>query len=98
MKFRLAPSAISDIDKILQRLKMESPTGATAVAGRFDEVFRAVESFPGLGKRTNRKGMRWTNTHPYPYLIFYRTSSSLTEIVAVRHGARNPRSMPARPL
>ena len=98
MKFRLAPSAISDIEAILQRLKAESPMGAIAVADRFDEVFRAVENFPGFGKRTSRKGMRCANTHPYPFLIFYRTSSSLTEIVAVRHGARNPRSMPARSL
>jgi plasmid stabilization system protein ParE len=97
MNFRLAPSAITDIEAILQHLMVESPTGAIAVAARFDEVFRGIEDFPGFGKRTDRKGIRWTNTHPYPYLIFYKTSPSLTEIVAVRHGARNPRSMPARP-
>ena len=97
MKFRLAPSAISEVEAILQHLMEESPAGATAVAARLDQVFRAIESFPDAGRRTGRKSMRCRNTHPYPYLIFYKTSSSLTEIVSVRHGARNPRSMPARP-
>jgi plasmid stabilization system protein ParE len=97
MKFRLAPSAISEIETILQGLAAESAVGAMAVAARFDQVFRKIEDFPAIGKPTNRKNMRCANTHPYPYLIFYKTSSSLIEVVAVRHGARSPRSMPARP-
>jgi toxin ParE1/3/4 len=97
MKFRLAASAVSDVDDILKHLRSESPSGAESVADRFDEVFRSIEDFPNLGRVTSRKGMRWKNTHPYPYLVFYKTSPSLTEVVAVRHGARNPKSMPAGP-
>lgn len=37
------------------------------------------------------------NTEPYPYLVYYRVLRAEIEIVAIRHGARNPRSMPARP-
>lgn len=97
MTFRLAGPAIAEIESILEHVRMESPAGAVALAARLEEVFDMIAGFPGFGRSTSRKGMRCANTHPYPYLIFYRTSPSLTEIVAVRHGARNPKSMPARP-
>ncbi|WP_274629969.1 type II toxin-antitoxin system RelE/ParE family toxin [Arvimicrobium flavum] len=66
MKFRLAPSAISDIEAILVGLRSKSPEGAASVAERFDEVFRRIEGFPETGRRTSRKAMRLANAHPYP--------------------------------
>jgi len=95
MKFRLAPSAVSDVDEILKHLLSISPSGAESVADRFDEVFRSIEDFPHLGRPTSRRDVRWRNTHPHPYIVFYKTSSTWTEVIAVRHGARNPKSMPA---
>ena len=56
-----------------------------------------IADFPLAGRATNRRHTRLVNTAPYPYLVFYRILRDEIEIVAIRHGARSPRSMPARP-
>jgi toxin ParE1/3/4 len=94
---RLSPRALSDIDDALAYLRSESPKAAEALSERFDEVFARLSIFPATGRLTSKTSMRCANTLPFPYLIFYKTSRDLIEIVAVQHGARNPRSMPARP-
>ena len=40
--------------------------------------------------------MRRIVVSPYPYLIFSRATGEAIVIHAVRHGARNPASMPGR--
>jgi toxin ParE1/3/4 len=67
------------------------------VGSRIDAVLSVLAENPGLGRKTRRSKIRFMNTHPYPYLIFYRVSAEEVEVIAIRHGARNPRSMPARP-
>jgi hypothetical protein len=45
------------------------------------------------GKRANRVyGASWPP--PYPYLVFYEVKDDEVVIVGVRHGARDPGSMP----
>lgn len=53
--------------------------------------------YPMTGRETNKPGVRIKNTHPYPYIVFYRVKKMEVVMIRLRHGARNPRSMPARP-
>ena len=97
MAFHVTPATLAEIDSILRYLKQESPKAAQRFDARLHEVFRSIEAHPLAGRRTNKPKLRLVNTHPYPYLVFYRLRGADIDIVAVRHGARNPRGMPARP-
>ena len=41
--------------------------------------------------------MRRIAVTPYPYLIFYEPTDDEVIVVGVRHGARDPSSMPETP-
>lgn len=97
MKLRVTPPAAREINKILAYVASDSASAAASVGLRIDEVMATLTQNPGLGRRTDRPGIRFVNAHPYPYLIYFRTSATELQVIAVRHGARNPRSMPARP-
>ena len=47
-----------------------------------------------LGARTSDPAVRRMTVLPYPYLIFYEPTPDEIIIHAVRHGARDPSSMP----
>jgi plasmid stabilization system protein ParE len=47
-----------------------------------------------MGKRTDDPTVRRLTASPYPYLIFYEVTDTEIIIHAVRHGARDPGTMP----
>ncbi|WP_342587151.1 type II toxin-antitoxin system RelE/ParE family toxin [Kumtagia ephedrae] len=49
---------------------------------------------PHSGRRTTNRRLRRITATPYPYLIFYEVTDQEVIIVGVRHGAREPKSMP----
>jgi plasmid stabilization system protein ParE len=49
---------------------------------------------PHSGRRTTNRHLRRIAATPYPYLIFYEVTDQEVIIVGVRHGAREPKSMP----
>jgi toxin ParE1/3/4 len=51
-------------------------------------------SHPAIGVQTDDPTIRRINTSPYPYLIFYEIAGDEIIIHAIRHGARDPSSMP----
>jgi plasmid stabilization system protein ParE len=95
--FRIAPEALIEIGKIAEYLTVQSPSAADGFERRLDELFTTIEGSPHVGRATNRRHIRLMNTNPYPYLIFYRVRGDDISVLRVIHGARNPRSMPARP-
>lgn len=48
-----------------------------------------------MGKRTEDPTIRRLTAFPYPYLVFYEVTGTEIIIHAVRHGARDPLSMPS---
>ncbi len=55
---------------------------------------RMLIQFPLVGQPTRLTWLRRIVTGPYPYVIFYEVSGDEVVIHAVRHGARQPSSMP----
>lgn len=97
MKVRLTKAASADIRTIYDYLASESPLARMRFEERLEEIMVDIRDFPATGHQSNKSGVRIKNTHPYPYLVFYRVKPSEVLVVRVRHGARNPKSMPARP-
>lgn len=97
MKFRVTAAAAADVRSIVEYLSVESPLAKSRFEARLDAVLVNIRERPLMGRRTDRRLTRVMNTYPFPYLIYYRIKQSEILVLRVLHGARNPRSMPARP-
>lgn len=95
-RVRVAPQGARDLARILDWLGKESPQAAQDFSDRFSEVVDALTRFD-TGRATRDRRYRILNMHPPPFLIFLRRRHDDIEIVAIRLGNHNPRTMPARP-
>ena len=57
-------------------------------------MIELLRLYPLIGARTDDPAIRGMVARPYPYLIFYEATAEEIVIHGVRHGARNPSSMP----
>lgn len=94
MRLRYTRPALADLDSILDYIAQHSPQDAARVHARIDAIINLLLSHPRIGLQTDDPTIRRVNTPPYPYLVFYEIAGDEIVIHAVRHGARNPSSMP----
>ena len=87
MASHVTPAAVADIESILRHLDRKSPKAARRFDSRLHEVFRSIQDHPSAGRSTNKRKLRLVNTHPFPYLVFYRLRGADIDVLAVRHGA-----------
>lgn len=96
MKVRFTTPALADLDNILDYIAEHSPTGAAHVHARIDAILNLIAQHPHIGLQTEDATIRRIVTVPYLYLVFYEVADPEIIVHAVRHGARNPKSMPDR--
>jgi toxin ParE1/3/4 len=94
VRLRYTRPALADLNAINDYIAEQSPRGARRVMARLHEVFELLPSFPAMGGQTAHPRIRRTTISPYPYLIFYEVGDDEIIIHAIRHGARDPSSMP----
>ena len=94
MKLRYTLPALADLAAILDEIERHSPQGARRVKTRIQTIINLLLLHPLAGTRTNDPAIRRMTTPPYPYLVFYEPTDDEIIIHAVRHGARDPESMP----
>lgn len=94
MRLRYTRPALTDLDAILEYVAIHSPQATARVHTRIQAIIDLLLSHPHVGARTDDPTIRRVNTSPYPYLIFYEIAEDEIIIHAVRHGARDPSSMP----
>jgi toxin ParE1/3/4 len=94
VKVRYTLPALVDLDTILTTIGSQSPLGAKRVQGRIQTLIDLLSFHPLIGARTDDPAIRRLTISPYAYLVFYEISANEVIIHAVRHGARDPSSMP----
>jgi len=94
VRLRFTEPALADLDAILTHIAEASPQGAQRVRRRLQDMLDLLSQYPSIGNRTNDPTIRRINITPYPYLIFYEPTDDEVIVHAIRHGARNPSSMP----
>lgn len=94
MRLRYTLPALSDLNSILDHIAAASPQGARRVQHRIQSVMDLLQDHPNMGIPTDDPFIRRLSTTPYPYLVFYEVGEGEIIVHAVRHAARNPRSMP----
>lgn len=90
MIVRYTPRALSDLDQIHDHIAQHNPSAAKAVGVRIRRSIEALATFPGMGRETDRTGIRVLPVGRYPYLIFYTIDQDRADvaILHIRHGAR----------
>jgi plasmid stabilization system protein ParE len=91
---RYTPRALAELDEILTFIKERSPQGAQHVQARIQSITNLLIEHPKSGQAASNPNLRRIAAAPYPYLIFYKVTKEEIVIIAVRHSARNPASMP----
>jgi plasmid stabilization system protein ParE len=94
VKVRFTLPAYADLAEILDHIGRWSPQGAIRVNQRIRTLIELLLKHPHLGRLTDDPTIRRMPTSPYPYLVFYEVTADEVIIHAVRHGARDPASMP----
>lgn len=94
VRLRYTLPALADLSAILDCIAAHSPQGARRVQGRIQRIIDLLLQYPQIGRRTNDPAIRRMVVTPYPYLIFYEATESEVIIHAIRHGVRDPSSMP----
>jgi toxin ParE1/3/4 len=96
VKLRYTKPALADLKDLAGYLDPRSPQGARNVRQRIKSMIERLPEQPYIGKRTEDPTIRRLTTSPYPYLIFYEVGEAEIIIHAVRHGARDPETMPSQ--
>ena len=94
MKLRYTLRAAAELDEVLTDIAARSPQGARRVQARILAIITLLLQYPSAGQRTTNGRLRRIVASPYPYLIFYLATENEIVIHGVRHGRRNPSSMP----
>lgn len=94
VKLRYTTVALADLRNLAGYLDPRSPQGARRVRQRIKALIERLPDQPFVGKRTEDPTIRRLTTPPYPYLIFYEVTDTEIIIHAIRHGARDPSTMP----
>ena len=97
MRLRYTLPALADLNGVLDYIAAASPQGARRVHARIQAVIELLVLHPHIGTRTDEPTIRRMTALPYPYLIFYEATETEVIIHAIRHAARGPSGMPARP-
>ncbi|TFF24793.1 type II toxin-antitoxin system RelE/ParE family toxin [Jiella endophytica] len=94
LTLRYTPRALVELDEILEYIGEQSPNGADKVRNRLRGIIDFLCSYPLAGQATDLPMLRRIVARPYPYLIFYQVLDGEIVVIAVRHAARDPHTMP----
>lgn len=94
MRVRFTLPALADLESIIDYVAQESPAAADQIAKRVAAVAEMICHQPRSGKVTDDPAIRRFNLAPYPYILLYEVREHEILIMAIRHGARDPASMP----
>ena len=97
MKLRYTIQGLAELDAVLTAIEQESARGAGKVKLRIEAVTEVLLRHPRAGRLTRKPYLRRIPASPYPYLIFYQATDNEIIIHGVRHGARDPGTMPGQP-
>lgn len=89
MKLIVAPEAQEELREIESYIGKDNPKAAVEFVGRLTERYQALTDFPGMGRKRDDVRAGYRSVSEGDYLIFYRVSGDVVEVMHVLHGRRN---------
>jgi plasmid stabilization system protein ParE len=94
--FVLHPEALTDLNEIWEFIAADNPGAADRVLGEIYEAIRALVPFPQVGHRRSDPTSRPLRFNPLrDFMIVYAPDEIPLMLLAILHGRRNPRVIPA---
>ena len=89
MKLYERTAAIDDITRAVAWIALDNPPAARRFVGAVQSAYAEIRRFPQIGVKRHfaETGLRSWRVKGFPYLIFYRPTSSRVEVIRVLHGA-----------
>ena len=88
MKVVWSRAAIGDLRAVRAHIAKDDPTAAAKVARRLVEATDVLAEFPGVGRVGRAPHTRELVVNGTPYIVPYRVSASVVQIIAVFHTSR----------
>lgn len=93
MRIRWTVPAADDLANIKEYLQQQYPQFAERTVRSIYKRIRSLKASPWLGRPGSHGGTRELPLAPYPYIVIYRVTSEVVEILRIHHGAQNRRLM-----
>jgi len=90
MKLRWTRPALTDIAEIHAFIAQDNPVAALKVARMLRAQAESLTAYPMIGRPGRIAGTRELVVASLPYIIAYRLAETSVDILAIRHGARQP--------
>lgn len=89
MKLQYSRAAIQDLESIREYISKDNPRSAWVVASFIRRSIHILERWPYHGRATNEKNVRRLVVTNYPYVVYYRITAAVVEILTIRHTAQD---------
>lgn len=86
-QIRWTTEAADQLEAAVQHIKKDNPTVARNVAQTVIDSIERLAAFPGLGRPGEVKGTRELVSPPY--VVVYRSTEEIVEIMHIWHGAQD---------
>ena len=90
MKLRWLSSALLELDRVHQFIAQENPKAAKQVFTRIRGSTKNLKRFPESGRIGQVPGTRELVVTNLPYIVLYRVSGDVVEILRVFHTSQEP--------
>ncbi len=89
MRVRWTTNAASDLTRIVERIRAESPEAALHVARTIYNGVAELRRFPRRGRLGLAENTRELVFPPWPYIAVYEIGEDQVVVLRVRHASRN---------
>ena len=86
-QIRWTTEAADQLETTVKHIQQDNPTAAQNVAQEVIDSIEQLAVFPGLGRPGEMKGTRELVSPPY--VVVYRSTEEIVEILRIWHGAQD---------
>jgi plasmid stabilization system protein ParE len=86
-QIRWTTEAVDQLEASIQHIQQDNPIAARNIAQAAIDHIEQLAAFPGLGRPGEVKGTREL-VNP-PYVVVYRSTEEIVEILHIWHGAQD---------
>ncbi len=86
-RIRWTAEAVDQLEAAIRHIQQDNPTAAQNVAQAVIDRIEQLAAFPGLGRPGEVKGTRELVSPPY--VVVYRSTEEIVEILHIWHGAQD---------
>jgi len=89
MRVRWTPNAVSDLVRIVERIREDNPSAAQRVARAIYTGVASLRKFPYRGRIGLVPGTRELVFGPLPYIAVYEVIEDQAQVLRIRHTSQN---------